>query len=368
MPDAQKTIDGIMNLFDRMGLPRVSVPVLQPADPFLDIVGEDLRRRIFMTENETGDSLCLRPEFTIPVCLAHIADGHQTPRRYAYLGEVFRQRREGASSFYQAGIEDLGDMDEAEADARSLHDAMHMLDNIASPFAIEVLVGDHAIFEAVLHALGLPRGWQRKLMRCFGNNQQLRDVLSDLAKPGKPLYLPAHIADMISHDDGAGLSVLIEEEMLRANISPAASRSPKEIAQRLMEKSELSRLQLDTEALHALEEFLAIDVAFDEAENRLNAFAAKNNLALDGVISRFAARSSAIKRAGIKCDVIRYDAAFGRPLDYYTSFVYEIRNRSKADTVLIGGGRYNRLLTMLGALSPIPAVGFSLWLDMIAED
>ncbi len=86
----------------------VEIPLIQPADPFLDMAGEDLRRRIFLTENENGDSLCLRPEFTIPVCRNHIELNAATPKRYAYLGEVFRQRRDGAAEFLQAGIEDLG--------------------------------------------------------------------------------------------------------------------------------------------------------------------------------------------------------------------------------------------------------------------
>ncbi len=90
---------------------RIDTPVIQPAEPFLDMAGEDLRRRIFMTESETGASLCLRPEFTIPVCLRHIETATGTPKRYSYLGEVFRQRREGGNEFYQAGIEDLGDTD-----------------------------------------------------------------------------------------------------------------------------------------------------------------------------------------------------------------------------------------------------------------
>jgi ATP phosphoribosyltransferase regulatory subunit len=30
-----------------------------------------------------------------------------------------------------------------------------------------------------------------------------------------------------------------------------------------------------------------------------------------------------------------------------------------------GGGRYDRLLTLLGADKPIPGVGFSLWLDRL---
>ena len=62
----------ILALFAARGAAPVDVAMLQPADPFLDIAGEDLRRRIFLTESETGETLCLRPEFTIPVCLDHI--------------------------------------------------------------------------------------------------------------------------------------------------------------------------------------------------------------------------------------------------------------------------------------------------------
>ncbi|TJW72230.1 MAG: ATP phosphoribosyltransferase regulatory subunit, partial [Mesorhizobium sp.] len=113
----------ITKLFAARNTHAVEVAVLQPADPFLDMAGEDLRRRIFLTESETGQTLCLRPEFTIPVCLDHIASQAGTPRRYSYLGEVFRQRREGGNEFFQAGIEDLGDGDTPQADARSLADA-----------------------------------------------------------------------------------------------------------------------------------------------------------------------------------------------------------------------------------------------------
>ena len=89
----------ILAVFAEREAPTTEVAVLQPADPFLDMAGEDLRRRIFLTESETGQTLCLRPEFTIPVCLDHIASQAGTPRRYAYLGNVFRQRRDGEAEF-----------------------------------------------------------------------------------------------------------------------------------------------------------------------------------------------------------------------------------------------------------------------------
>ena len=106
-----------------------------------------------------------------------------TPRRYAYLGEVFRQRREGGNEFFQAGIEDLGDRDTAAADARSLADA-HALLSLALPGAtLTVTLGDQTIFEAVLAALGLPRGWRMRLARAFGSADMLAAALADLANP-----------------------------------------------------------------------------------------------------------------------------------------------------------------------------------------
>ena len=364
--ERQTSAARVTAVFSQMGLEPVNVPILQPADPFLDIVGEDLRRRIFMTENENGDSLCLRPEFTIPVCLNHIDENHDTPRRYAYIGEVFRQRRVGAGSFVQAGIEDLGEVNEAEADARSLHDAFTLVSAVSSLTIDKILIGDQALFAAVLNALGLPHGWQKKLMRCFGNDQLLQSLLADFTKPVKPLQLPTHIAQKIVDNDSVGLQNLLEAEMLNANISPAFSRSPKEIAQRLMEKSQLAQVQLDLNSIKALQEFLKLDVRLDKAVDILNGFAKDNNLQLDDVIERFAARSKAIAKAGFDLGNLHYDAAFGRPLDYYTSLVYEIR--SKNGEVMIGGGRYDSLLTMLGAQKPIPAVGFSMWLERLGGE
>src|SRR5262245_12865877 len=171
-------------LFAARGADPIDVPILQPADPFLDMAGEDLRRRIFLTENETGETLCLRPEFTIPVCLDHIRSQSGTPRRYAYLGEVFRQRREGGDEFFQAGIEDLGDTDIASADARSIVDAHSLLQLTLPSRSFAITLGDQSIFEAVLAALGLPRGWQKRLVRAFGSHDALTAALVDLANPG----------------------------------------------------------------------------------------------------------------------------------------------------------------------------------------
>ena len=47
--------------------------ILQPAEPFLDLSGEDIRKRMFLTTDPQGRELCLRPDLTIPVSRDYLA-------------------------------------------------------------------------------------------------------------------------------------------------------------------------------------------------------------------------------------------------------------------------------------------------------
>ncbi|WP_439629734.1 ATP phosphoribosyltransferase regulatory subunit [Shinella sp.] len=354
---------------EKLGTERVDTPVIQPAEPFLDMAGEDLRRRIFMTESETGKSLCLRPEFTIPVCLRHIETATGTPKRYAYLGEVFRQRREGSNEFYQAGIEDLGEQDVARADARAVCDALSVLKNRLPGIGLSVVLGDQSVFEAVVAACGLPAGWQKRLVHAFGNQAQLQKLMADLSDPAPSgVFGPEveRLAILGKLDDEATLVAHIDQTMEATGYSTNASRSPADIARRLREKMELANTRLDDRTLALLREFLALELSLAEAPQALAAFAQKAGLSLGEALARFESRVAALRDIGVDPATITYRAAFGRPLDYYTGLVFEITPDGDA-LVLAGGGRFDRLLTLLGAKERIPAVGFSLWLDRIAS-
>lgn len=361
-------IQALSSVLENMEADLVSIPLIQPADPFLDMAGEDLRRRIFLTENENGDSLCLRPEFTIPVCRNHIALNAATPKRYAYLGEVFRQRRDGASEFLQAGIEDLGAADEAASDARSIADALACVKTAAPDVRFDIVLGDQAVFAALVKALGLPQGWRKKLLRAFGDEKSLTATLADLSAPQWQDQLPDHIVALIAEGDEAGLAQVLELEMQEAGISPSAGRTPAEISRRLIEKEDLAAIKFPASAQAALQAFLDIRVPLNVATVTLRAFAADHDLELAAAVQRFEARARAIAAGGIDTEKLIYDASFGRPIDYYTGLVYEIRQTTDSDEqVIVGGGRYDRLLTMLGASEPIPGVGFSIWLDRLRK-
>ncbi|MFC6655314.1 ATP phosphoribosyltransferase regulatory subunit [Roseibium salinum] len=111
-------IDAVLEMFKAAGHSPVSPPILQPADVFLDLTGEDIRRRLFLTNGTDGVDLCLRPDFTIPVCRHHLARKNaRLPAAYCYSGPVFRQRADGLGEIAQLGAESLGRSDIAEADA-----------------------------------------------------------------------------------------------------------------------------------------------------------------------------------------------------------------------------------------------------------
>ena len=70
-PDARA--EALVGAYERAGYRRVAPPILQPAEPFLDLSGEDIRRRIFLTTDPDGRELCLRPDLTIPVSRDYLA-------------------------------------------------------------------------------------------------------------------------------------------------------------------------------------------------------------------------------------------------------------------------------------------------------
>lgn len=336
--------------------------IIQPAEPFLKMAGEDLRRRIFLTHNVAGEALCLRPEFTIPVCMAHINAGKQAPQSYGYLGQVFRQRDVGMTEFYQAGIEDLGDQDIALADARAISNAAMMVRNSSHADAINIVVGDQAVFADVLSALGLPAGWQDRLIHAFGDVQALATMLETLSTSEELSYDDDAVKSLVEADDHEGLSNHLADVMAETGYSTKASRSPDDIARRILEKQRLSNTKLDENDLEKLKAFLAMKVPLSKAINALNTFADKSEIDLSQSLKTFALRISALEQMGFDLSSAVYETAFGRPLDYYTGLVFEIKN-SQGAQVLAAGGRYDRLMALLGAKASIPAVGFSLWLD-----
>src|ERR1700734_3314217 len=132
----------------RAGYTPVDPPVLQPAEPFLDLSGEDIRRSMFLTSDPEGSELCLRPDLTIPVSRSYLAPANAgKPAGFCYLGPVFRHRDNAGSEFVQAGIESFGRADTAAADAEMVELGLEAttLYGLQAP---EIRMGDVGLFSA----------------------------------------------------------------------------------------------------------------------------------------------------------------------------------------------------------------------------
>jgi ATP phosphoribosyltransferase regulatory subunit len=69
-------------------------------------------------------------------------------------------------------------------------------------------------------------------------------------------------------------------------------------------------------------------------------------------------RLATLKSLGVDAKDISFAARFGRNMEYYTGFVFELWSRDAEGAVQIaGGGRYDTLMEQLGAKKAIPAVG-----------
>src|ERR1700730_4959122 len=76
--------------YDRAGYVRAEPALLQPAEPFLDLSGEDIRRRMYLTTDAAGQELCLRPDLTIPVSGDYLASpAAGKPAGVCYIGTGF---------------------------------------------------------------------------------------------------------------------------------------------------------------------------------------------------------------------------------------------------------------------------------------
>ena len=67
--------DALLLSFAQGGYVQAHPAILQPAEPFLDLSGEDIRKSLYLTTDASGEELCLRPDLTIPVARDYLASG-----------------------------------------------------------------------------------------------------------------------------------------------------------------------------------------------------------------------------------------------------------------------------------------------------
>lgn len=360
--------DALLNSFGQAGYQHVKPAILQPAEPFLDLSGEDIRKSLYLTTDPGGEELCLRPDLTIPVARDYLASPRAgEPAGFSYLGPVFRYRSGRPSQFLQAGVESFGRQDRAAADAEMLALALEA----TAAFGVkdvDIRTGDVALFTALLDALGLYPVWRRRLMKDFNRKADLAQDLEQLtlATATSRNEYEGVLAALAGSDRKAALA-LVTDLMSIAGATTLGGRAVGEIADRFLEQSTLKGGALPREALDKLKRFLAIAGTPQQALTQLRALAADAKLAIDAAIDQFESRIGFMQSRGIDLGATRFSTSFGRGVDYYTGFEFELHRRDNGDEPLVAGGRYDGLMSQLGAREPIPAVGFSIWIEALTQ-
>jgi len=360
--------DALLLSFAQAGYLRAEPAILQPAEPFLDLSGEDIRKSLYLTTDPSGEELCLRPDLTIPVARDYLASPRAgRPAGFSYLGPVFRYSGNQASEFLQAGVESFGRQDRAAADAEMLALALEA----TAAFGVsdvEIRTGDVALFNALIDALGLYPVWRRRLVKDFNRKINLAEDIERLTlatAPGRNEY-EGVLAALAGSDRKAALA-LVTDLMSIAGASTLGGRTVSEIADRFLEQSTLKAGALPRDALAIIKRFLAISGDPDDAVAQLRALAEDAKLNITAAIDLFESRVGFMAARGIAIGKTRFSTAFGRGLDYYTGFEFELHGKGNGVEPLVAGGRYDGLMTQLGAATPIPAVGFSVWVEALTN-
>ncbi len=352
-------------LFDRYSCTLLSLSLLQPAETYFDLIGENIRARLLITRAPSGKEYCLRPEFTIPVCRTHVEEKGAVAARYAYFGPVFRYRPRGTIEFAQAGIELIADTDTIAADVEAVSFVHHALRQFGVSYGL-LRLGDKALYEAIVAAMALPSAWTARLLRYFGDDAHLSRLIHGAGVKNAAQRYPVA-------DDPDRLARMIEDKLAAHGLLVSGGRRVEEIAQRYLEMQQLTRWDAHADRVRdVLGRYLAIDCDAAAAVAQIERFLHRHALGgnrLEQALADFRLRLEGLDSAGIDLQRCRFCARFGRRLDYYTGFVFEIFADAGVRTgePLAGGGRYDRLLQHLGAKECVPAVGCSVWLGRVAR-
>jgi ATP phosphoribosyltransferase regulatory subunit len=366
-----------MAAFAGQGFETIVPDILQPADIFLDRSGENIRSRTYVFTDPSGAELCLRPDLTVPTCRFHLS--HQAdPRRearYCYCGPAFRFQPGGAdrlhpSEFDQAGVEWFGASDAELAEAEVLAMTVAAVE-AAGLRRYTVRLGDLGLFEALLQSLAMPERWRRRLSHQFWRPKQFHALLDQLAGVAtRSRTSISGLIDTLAQTGGAADAVgLVEQQLAAEGLALVGGRNSREIAARLVEKAlDRSERPLAQADAQRIETYLALSGSPTDTAKALDRLAPDLGSPMVEAVRRFHRRNALMGAAGLPLDEATFAGVFGRQLEYYTGFVFQIEAADPDGRALAiaGGGRYDRLLSDIGSPYPVPAVGCAIHTERLA--
>jgi ATP phosphoribosyltransferase regulatory subunit len=329
--------------FEAQGAVVVETPVLQPADTLLDLYGEDIRARAYVTSDALRGEQMLRPDFTVPVVEMHMAHGAE-PARYTYAGEVFRRQEDDDSrdnEYTQVGYEIF----ERTAPDASDAEVFALIYNLLAPLGLRATTGDIGILTAAVSGLSTTERRKRALMRHIWRPARFRALMDRFS--GRAPIPESRAALLAEADPMARATPLI------------GLRGPDEILSRINAlREDHAADPISAEDVELIDAILSVRAPSPEALTRLQEIATRMT-AIAPAVDRLAQRLAALEARGIDLATLDFEASYGRTqMEYYDGFVFGFHSDTRPDLPAIAsGGRYDALTRRLGQGHEIPAVG-----------
>ena len=344
--------------FERFGAERSGAwcepPVLQPLSLLLDLAGEGLRSRLYVLSGGAGEEQALRPDFTIALARAHIADVAPDPAVHLYDGMAFRVPAEGSgrrSEFRQVGVEVFGNgYDPAEEDGRIAGLAWKAA-SAGGRSDLSLTFGDVGLFAAFLQAISAPDGARARLVKALASGRSVTAELKRLrADDPSAANGTGGLARLLVDLPEAEAVSALEELWRLAGIQPVGGRGAGEIVHRLLERAQDARTpRLGAEEASLVERYLQIEAAPETALDRVQSLARDGGGGVDSALEGWRKRLLALGAAGVPSDRITLQTGFARAFGYYDGAFFEVRSAAlPSDAPVAAGGRSDGLLARLG--------------------
>jgi ATP phosphoribosyltransferase regulatory subunit len=356
----------LIAVFERAGFDHIAPDIIQPADIFLERSGEDIRARTFVFTDPSGAEMCLRPDLTVPACRYHLSHAQDpaAERRYCYLGPAFRFPDELLSpqEFTQAGLEWFGAGEPVAAEARVLKLTISALE-AAGLSRYRVSFGDLGLFSALLDDTEMPARWRHRLKHHFWRPHAFRELL-DSFSAGRGARRTS-ISPLIDRIAGSNALAIAEAEIEGRKFPLVGGRDLPEIAARLANKAaDRAEKPLAREKADSLNAYLAIAGEATGVDSQFAAIAGGTRF--KGARDYYARRLFEMEELGLNPRRFHFAAGFGRELEYYTGFTFQIEADTPHGPVSVaGGGRYDNLLSDMGSPVAVPAVGCAIHTDRL---
>jgi len=333
----------IQQAFVSKGALRVEADILQPAETLLDLYGEDIRARAYVTQDALRGEQMLRPDFTVPVVQMHMADGAE-PARYTYSGRVFRKQENDparASEYLQVGYEVFDRSNPTQADAEVFALIASQLNGID----VRAVTGDIGVLTAAVKGLKTTDTRKAALLRHIWRPQRFKALLDRF---GGRTPVPQSRATMLAAEDPmSGATPMI------------GLRTKAEIWQRIEAlQADAKTAPISGEEVDLIEAVLTVSAPLPEAQSMLSDIA-RDLPSIVSALDTIKRRATALTEEGIDVDSLPFEASFGRTsMEYYDGFVFGFASAAHPDLPYVAsGGRYDALCERLGQGRSIPAVG-----------